>query len=108
MIGRGTPHLEEAKRFVEFMFRPEIIERFAQSQNMIPSVIGAKWSDEPALQDVKPFFDDGRIAGFIDHQVPAGIPLDALVARGLMENDPQAALVRLDNEWAKVAARTIK
>lgn len=108
MIGRDTPHLEEAKKFVEFLFRPDIIERFAQSQNMIPSVIGAKWSDEPALQDVKPFFDAGQIAGFIDHQVPAGIPLDALVSRGLMENDPQAALVRLDNEWAKVATRTIK
>lgn len=108
MIGRDTPHLEEAKKFVEFLYRPEIIERFAKSQNMIPSVIGAAWSDEPALQSVKPFFDNGQIAGFIDHQVPAGIPLDALVSRGLMENDPQAALVRLDSEWAKVAARTIK
>ncbi len=108
MIGRDTPHLEEAKKFVEFLYRPEIIERFAKSQNMIPSVIGAQWSDEPALQSVKPFFDDRQIAGFIDHQVPAGIPLDALVSRGLMENDPQATLVRLDSEWAKVAARTIK
>ncbi|MFT3888245.1 MAG: extracellular solute-binding protein [Arachnia sp.] len=108
MIGRDTPHLAEAKKFVEFLYRPDIIERFAQSQNMIPSVIGAAWSDDPALQSVKPFFDEGRVAGFIDHQVPASIPLDALVSRGLMENDPQATLVRLDSEWAKVAARTIK
>ena len=108
MIGRDTPHMEEAKKFVEFMFRPEIIERLAQSQNMIPSVEGAAWSDDPALQSVKPYFDAGRIAGFIDHQVPGSIPLDALVARGLMENDPQATLQRLDSEWAKVSARTIK
>lgn len=108
MIGRDTPHMEEAQRFVEFLFRPEIIERFAQSQNMIPSVEGAAWSDDPALQSVKPFFDAGRVAGFIDHQVPGSIPLDALVARGLMENDPAATLQRLDSEWAKVSARTIK
>lgn len=108
MIGRDTPHMEEAQRFVEFMFQPEIIEAFAQSQNMIPSVEGAEWGDEPALQSVRPFFDDGRIAGFVDHQVPPSIPLDALVARGLMDNDPQSALQRLDNEWAQVAARTIQ
>lgn len=108
MIGRDSPNLEEAQRFVDFLFQPEVIERFAQSQNMIPSVQDAAWSDEPALQSVKSFFDEGRIAGFIDHQVPAGIPLDALVARGLMDNDPQAALQRLDSEWAKVSARTIK
>ncbi|MDF1490180.1 ABC transporter substrate-binding protein [Tessaracoccus caeni] len=108
MIGRDTPHMEEAQKFVEFMFRPEIIERLAQSQNMIPSVEGAAWSDDPALQSVKPYFDAGRIAGFIDHQVPGSIPLDALVSRGLMENDPQATLQRLDSEWAKVSARTIK
>lgn len=108
MIGRDTPHKEEAQRFVEFLFQPEIIERFAESQNMIPSVEGAEWSSDPALQSVKPYFDDGRIAGFVDHQVPPSIPLDALIARGLMENDPQATLRRLDSEWAKVAARTIE
>ncbi len=107
-IGADTPHLEEAKRFVEFMFRPDIIERFANSQNMIPSVTEAKWSEDAALQSVKPFFDSGQIAGFVDHQVPAGIPLDSIVSRGLMENDPVGAMATLDKEWAKVAARTIQ
>lgn len=107
-IGAYTPHFEEAKKFVEFMFRSDIIERFAMSQNMIPSVMDAKWSEDAALQSVKPFFDAGQIAGFIDHQVPAGIPLDSIVSRGLMENDPVGAMATLDKEWAKVAARTIK
>ena len=107
MIGRDTPHMEEAKRFVEYLYRPDVIEEFAKSQNMIPAVMDAKWSDDPALQDVKPLFDDGKIAGFIDHQVPAGIPLDSIVTRGLMVNNPMSALATLDNEWAKVAARTI-
>ena len=108
MIAKDTPHLEESLRFVEFLFERDVIERFAQSQNMIPSVEGAAWSDDAALQSVKPFFDEGRIAGFIDHQVPAGIPLDAIVTRGLMDNDPASALATLDNEWAKVSARTIR
>lgn len=69
---------------------------------MIPAVTSAKWSDDPALQDVTSLFDDGKIAGFIDHQVPAGIPLDSIVTRGLMDNNPMSALATLDNEWAKV------
>lgn len=108
LIANDTPHKEEALRFVEYLFQPDVIQEFAQSQNMIPSVKGAEWSDEPALQDVKPFFDDGKIAGFIDHQVPAGIPLDSIVAGGLMDRNPASAMARLDSEWAKVAARTIR
>lgn len=108
LIANDTPHKEEALRFVEYLFQPDVIQAFAKSQNMIPSVEGAEWSDEPALQDVKPFFDDGKIAGFIDHQVPAGIPLDSIVAGGLMDRNPASAMARLDSEWAKVAARTIR
>ncbi|NYD68614.1 ABC transporter substrate-binding protein [Agromyces atrinae] len=106
LIGKDTPHLAEAERFVEYLFRPDVIEKFAASQTMIPSVIGAELSDDPALQSVKPYFDDNRITGFIDHQVPPSIPLAAIVQGFLLNGDTEAALATLDNEWRKVAART--
>ncbi len=107
-IAKDTPHLEEALRFVHFMFEKDVIADLAASQNMVPSVIGAELSDNPALQSVKPYFDDGRIAGFIDHQVPASIPLDATVQQALFSGNIDSALATLDNEWRKVAARTIQ
>ena len=107
LIGKDTPHLAEAKRFVEYLFRPDVIEKFAASQTMIPSVVDAKISDDPALQSVKPYFDEKKITGFIDHQIPPSIPLAAIIQQFLFDGDADAALKTLDNEWAKVAARTI-
>lgn len=106
-MAKDTPHREEALRFIEYLFDVGVIEEFAASQNMIPSVEGAELSDDPALQSVKPYFDDGRITGFIDHQVPPSIPLVAIVQQFLFDGDADAALSTLDSEWRKVAARTI-
>ncbi|MBO0980337.1 ABC transporter substrate-binding protein [Microbacterium sp. SD291] len=106
-MGRNTPHREEALRFIEFMFRPDVIEEFASSQNMIPAVEGAELSDDLALQSVKPFFDEGRITGFLDHQIPPGIPLAEFVQEAIFTGDADSTLATLDNEWRKIAARTI-
>ena len=94
-------------RFIDYAFQKDVIEDFAASQNMVPSVEGAKISDDPALQSVKPFFDDGKITGFIDHQFPPAVPLIPIDQEFLFNGDAEAALKSLDNEWRKVAARTI-
>ena len=104
---KDSPHHEEALRFIDYLFQKDVIEQFAASQNMIPSVEGAELSDEPAIQSVAPYFDEGRIAGFIDHQIPPSIPLAAIDQQFLFSGDADAALATLDSEWSKVAARTI-
>lgn len=106
-MGKDGPRHEEAMRFIEYLFQQDVIQDFAASQNMVPSVEGAELSDEPAIQSVAPWFEEGRITGFIDHQVPPGVPLDVTVQQALFTGDTQEALSTLDNEWAKVAARTI-
>ena len=106
-MARETPHKEEALRFIEFLGRPDVIERFAAAQTTVPPVVGAELSDDPALQSIAPYFDDAQITGFIDHQVPAAIPLVGVVQQFLYDDDADAALRTLDNEWRKVAARTI-
>lgn len=106
-MARDTPRKEEALRFIEFLFRPDVIERFAAAQTMVPSVVGAELGDDPALESIAPYFDSGRITGFIDHQVPTAIPLTGIVQQFLYDGDVDGALRTLDNEWRKVAARTI-
>lgn len=106
-IGRNTPHKEAALKFVHYLFEKDVIEKLAASQNMVPSLIGAQLSSDPALQSVKPYFESGKITGFIDHQIPPSIPLSAIVQQALFDGNAAAALGTLDNEWRKVAARTI-
>lgn len=102
----GANH-EEALRFVHHLFEKEVIEEFAASQTMVPSVEGAELSDDPALQSIAPFFEEERIVGFIDHQIPPSIPLAAIDQQFLFDGDAESALATLDSEWSKVAARTI-
>ncbi|HEX5856503.1 MAG TPA: extracellular solute-binding protein [Microbacterium sp.] len=106
-MGKNNPKEDAAMRFIEYAFSQDVIEEFAASQNMVPSVEGAELSDDPALQSVKPFFDEGRITGFIDHQIPPAVPLIPIDQEFLFNGDAEAALKTLDNEWRKVAARTI-
>ncbi|WP_082589839.1 ABC transporter substrate-binding protein [Agromyces sp. Soil535] len=106
-MGEDTPHQEEALRFIDYLFEKDVIEEFAASQNMVPSVEGAELSDDAAIQSVKPWFDEGKITGFIDHQIPPSIPLAAIDQQFLFDGDVDAALATLDSEWRKVAARTI-
>jgi len=106
-LGKDNPKHDAAMRFIDYVFQPEVIEKFAASQNMVPSVEGAELSDDPALQSVRPFFEDRRITGFIDHQIPPAIPLIPTDQQFLFDGDAEKALQTLDREWAKVAARTI-
>lgn len=106
-MGKDNPKEEAAMRFIEYAFQKDVIEEFAASQNMVPSVEGAELSDDPALQSVKPYFDEGKITGFIDHQIPPSIPLTPIDQEFLFNGNAEAALAALDNEWRKVAARTI-
>jgi raffinose/stachyose/melibiose transport system substrate-binding protein len=106
-MGKDSPHREEAMRFIDYLFEKDVIEEFAASQNMVPSVEGAELSDDPSIQSVKPWFDEGKITGFIDHQIPPSIPLAAIDQQFLFDGDVDAALATLDSEWRKVAARTI-
>lgn len=108
LIAKDTPNFDEAKRFVDYLFDAQVLEDFAASQNMVPSVTDAQLSDDPALQSVKPYFDDEKITGFIDHQIPPSIPLAAIIQQFLFDGDVDAALKTLDNEWSKVARRTIR
>ncbi|MET0715938.1 MAG: extracellular solute-binding protein [Mycetocola sp.] len=108
LIGKDTPHFAEAKRFVDYLFQAQVLEDFAASQLMVPSVTDAELSNAPALQSVKPFFDEKKITGFIDHQIPPSIPLAAIIQQFLFDGDADAALATLDNEWSKVARRTIQ
>lgn len=106
-LPKDGPKHNEAMRFVNFLFRADVVEKFAAAQTMIPSVEGAKLSDDPALQSVAPFFDAGKITGFIDHQVPPAIPLTGIVQQAVFDGNGAPALRSLDSEWRKVAARTI-
>lgn len=105
-IGKDTAYPEEARRFVEFMFSQEIVSSYASEQSALSPLVDAPQNDDPALELVVPLYEEGRLAGYADHQIPAAMNLEAHVQTLVLNKDPDAFLEAMDNEWRKYARRT--
>lgn len=106
-IGADTAHPEEARRFVEFMFSEEVVTTYANEQSALSPLADAPQNEDEALAGVVPLFEEGRIAGYADHQIPTSVNLEAHVQTLVLGGDTEAFLTTLDEEWRKVARRTV-
>jgi raffinose/stachyose/melibiose transport system substrate-binding protein len=105
-MGRTTEHPAEAKRFIDYLMSPDVVQAYSVSQSTFSPLKDAEPNPDPALAGLEPYFTDGRIIGFIDHQIPASIPLVNMLQTMVLTGDVPAFLADLDDEWSKVAART--
>lgn len=105
-MGRATEHPEEAKRFIDYLMSPEVVQAYSVSQSTFSPLNDAEPNPDPALAGLEPYFSQGKIIGFIDHQIPASIPLVNMLQTLVLTGDTPTFLADLDNEWGKVAART--
>lgn len=103
--GRDTAHPEEVQTFIDWMLTEDVQARYSADQAAIPARAGM-FSDEAALQGLLPYFEQERLVGFSDHQVPASIPLDAFNQQFIIDGNEEAYLANLDEEWDKYVRRT--
>ncbi|MGA7206712.1 MAG: extracellular solute-binding protein [Specibacter sp.] len=106
-IGKDTKHPAEARKFVEYLMSPAVLNYYATAQSSLTPVKDAAPSTDPALAGMQGFFNDGRILGYFDHHVPPSIPLTALLQEFVLDRNQAGFLARMDHEFEKVAARTI-
>jgi raffinose/stachyose/melibiose transport system substrate-binding protein len=101
---REPEHPEETMVFIEYLLRPDVVERYVTDQSAIPTLVDSGPAD-PALQELMTYFEEGRVVGFSDHQVPPSIPLAEINQSFLISGDAEGYLATLDNEWEKYARR---
>lgn len=106
-VGRDTKHPEEAKKFIEYLMTPKVIDSYAKEQSALTPVIDGAPSEDPALAGMQELFNDGRVIGYFDHHVPPSIPLPALLQQFILDGRQDAYLTRMDHEFEKLAARTL-
>ncbi|WP_120338989.1 ABC transporter substrate-binding protein [Cryobacterium soli] len=106
MVGRNTPHAAEAQKFVDYLMSPDVVAAYSEAQSTFSPLLDAAPNNDPALAGLEPYFSAGKIIGFIDHQIPAAVPLVNLLQTLVITGDTETFLTDLDSEWDKVAART--
>jgi raffinose/stachyose/melibiose transport system substrate-binding protein len=103
-MGRDPGKKKESLEFINYLMRREVVEAYAGEQSAVPTLKGTVPKD-PALAELVPYFEQGRLVGFSDHHIPPAIPLAPISQQYLIDGDQAAYLKTLDSEWNKVARR---
>ncbi|MDO7906367.1 extracellular solute-binding protein [Paenibacillus sp. JX-17] len=103
-ISSETPHKKEAEEFIAFLTEPENIGQYIKEQTLFSAVKGVK-QDDPAVAELQPYLQQGKVIDFADHYIPAAVQLNSIVQSFLQNGDIDSYLKTLDREWDKVADR---
>ncbi len=104
-MGRESEHPEEALAFIDYLMSPEAVTTYAEEQSAVPTLEGTEPAD-PALESLQPYFEQGRVTGYPDHQIPLAAGLEPLVQQFLIDGRTRVFLKSLDNAYDRVLART--
>lgn len=103
-IGVDTKKEELAKDFVQFIFEEENMKAYMKDQFAFSGMDGFIQED-PSVQGLTTTFEEGRIAGFLDHFYPTGFDY-AVDAQAFIggNKDIEAFLKKLDVNYDKYNA----
>lgn len=88
MIGKDTKNQKESKDFIEFLLQKEQSERYVEDQFAFSAQKGVK-QDNPSLVNVSPMIESGQVNDFIDHFLPNGYDLAALLSEFALEQNKE-------------------
>lgn len=96
-----SPEKEDAARkFVNFLLRPEITQKYMESQRLFAAIEGVEQT-EPELQGLQTYFEEGRVATSKQLGLPATMYADMrhLVQQFAIDKDIDEFLKTLDEEY---------
>lgn len=103
-ISEDSKYKEEAEQFIAFLLEPDNSKQYINEQTLFSTVEGVKQED-PAVAELQPYLEQGKVIDFADHYIPAAVQLNSVVQSFLQNRDVDAYLKTLDTEWDKVADR---
>lgn len=87
-VNADSPHLEEAKRFVEYLTQPDALWEFVDSQSSFSPLDENRLAEDKAIQSIGPYLTNGRcVLGADDNlQLPIWDVTRQCIA-GMLEGD---------------------
>lgn len=105
MIPEGSKHKEAARDFLEYLYQPENIEAYNASQLGFTPTEGAPAPDDPRIEGMIEYYDEGRIYQGPSVLVPKTIPVFNYAQAVVLGADPDDILSTMDADWSRVAFR---
>ncbi|MGS0688246.1 ABC transporter substrate-binding protein [Nakamurella sp. GG22] len=105
-ITKGTPHLEQAQRFIDYLMQPRVLNTFNAENAAFSTLKGAPPQENPQLAGLAPLIEEGKYYQGISTYLPAAITKDNYIQAFAIDQDADAFLSTLDADWQRVAERT--
>ncbi|MGC5170301.1 ABC transporter substrate-binding protein [Microbacterium sp. DT81.1] len=104
-IPEASEHQEAARAFLEYLYQPEIIQEYNQSQlGFLPTKDAPPVSDE-RIKGLEEYINAGDMYQGSTQLVPRAIPIMNYAQAIMLGSDPQRILSNIDADYARLAFR---
>ena len=94
-------------KLVEFLMQKDQLDAYADAQSAITPLKDTYFGND-ALETVRPFFEENRLADFCDHYVPASINLAGFLQTLVQSGNTEKFLNSVQSEYDKIEARNFR
>jgi len=105
MIPEGSRHQEAARDFLEYLFQPEHIEEYNASQLGFTPTKDAPAPDDPRVEGMVEYYDNGQIYQGPSVLVPRTLPVFNYAQAMVLGASTTSTLRTMDADWARIAFR---
>ncbi|WP_065572080.1 ABC transporter substrate-binding protein [Microbacterium oleivorans] len=105
MIPDASTKKDAARDFLEYLYQPDIIEAYNESQLGFAPTTDAAPPQDPRIEGMQSYYDEGRIYQGPSVLVPKTIPVFAYAQAMLFGQDPARTFATMDSDWSRLAFR---
>ncbi|SKC56388.1 ABC transporter substrate-binding protein [Krasilnikoviella flava] len=105
IVPEGSHHQDAARDFLEYLYRPEVIEGYNESQLGYTPTADAPPPSDPRLAGMTDYYDDGKVYQGASVLVPKTIPVMPYTQGIAFGEDVDDVMRTLDEDWARLARR---
>ena len=105
MIPVESTHQDAARDFLEFLYDPDNIQQYNESQLGFAPTEDAPPPDDPRIEGMIPYYQEGRVYQGPSVLVPRTIPMNSYAQAMVLGEDPDRMLRTIDADWARLAFR---
>ena len=105
MIPEGSRHQDAARDFLEFLYLPENIEAYNESQLGFTPTVGAPPPSDPRVAGMQEYYDAEQVYQGPSVLVPKTIPVFNYAQAMVLGAPPASVLSTMDQDWERLAFR---